>query len=161
MATSQKDAVIAAVKSVVGEIPAGTAMKGALSKDQLSTVQETVFNGIMDGSIDYSKDKTDAKLVRKYVNGMVDNYLRKAKELNGGNKYVAVSNRTPKDAQLAELKKLASTMQNDPEKLASVNAAIAEREASLRAAKVSSRKAKTAPAKIDATILPDELKDLA
>jgi hypothetical protein len=37
--------------------------------------------------VEYKKPTADATVVRRYVNGMVDNHLRKAKELNGGTKY--------------------------------------------------------------------------
>lgn len=64
-----------------------------LSSQQLETVKANVFNGIINGLIEYSKDINNHAEVRSYARSMVMNHLKKAKELNGGNSYVASSSR--------------------------------------------------------------------
>jgi hypothetical protein len=93
----QKDAVINAVASILGDrYEAGINARELLSADEVTAVKNTVANGILSGSVSYSKDISDEKAVRRYVAGLVDNHLRKAKELNGGMKYSAVTTRGPR-----------------------------------------------------------------
>ncbi len=85
----QKDAVVQAVKTVLGSrFTESAAAKSLLSDDDLETVRKSVLDGILAGSVEFGKETSDQKAVQRYVNGMVDNHLRKAKELNGGTKYV-------------------------------------------------------------------------
>ncbi len=62
-----------------------------LSNAQLEAVKSAVVSGIAAGTIEYSKDITNSAEVRTYGRSMVMNHLKKAKELNGGHVYKAVS----------------------------------------------------------------------
>lgn len=107
--TGQKDAVINAVASVLGDrYEAGINAREILSSDELAEVKNIVANGVLDGSVSFSKDSSDEKAVRRYVAGLVDNHLRKAKELNGGVKYSAATTRGPRTAK-ADAAPVAST----------------------------------------------------
>lgn len=93
----QKEAVINAVASILGnQYEAGINARDLLSADQISSVKEAVTQGILNGSVSFSKPTNDDKVVRRYVAGLVDNHLRKAKELNGGVKYSAATTRGPR-----------------------------------------------------------------
>jgi hypothetical protein len=89
---SQKEAVIA---EVIAQLPnfqkyVDNAIL-LLSNAQLEAVKSAVVTGIGVGLIEYSKDKTNSAEVRTYGRSMVMNHLKKAKELNGGHIYKAVS----------------------------------------------------------------------
>ena len=99
----QKDAVINAVASILGDrYEAGINARELLSADEITSVKNTVANAILSGSVSYSKDTSDEKAVRRYVAGLVDNHLRKAKELNGGVKYSATTTRGPRASKAAK-----------------------------------------------------------
>lgn len=55
-----------------------------LSSQQLEAIKVNVMNGILNGTIEYSKDINNQAEVRTYARSMVMNHLKKAKELNGG-----------------------------------------------------------------------------
>lgn len=65
-----------------------------LSSQQLENIKANIFNGIINGLIEYGKDINNHAEVRSYARSMVMNHLKKAKELNGGNTYVAASTRS-------------------------------------------------------------------
>lgn len=92
MAKGQKEAV---VEQVIGILPNFVKFQdsaiSALSNDQLETIKHNVFQGIVNGDIEYGKDRTNQTEVRAYARSMVMNHLKKAKELNGGNSYVKSS----------------------------------------------------------------------
>lgn len=63
-----------------------------ISSAQKATVVEELCNGFLAGEIEMSSEGKqkyfgDRKELRKYVVGLVNNWLRKAPELNGGSKY--------------------------------------------------------------------------
>lgn len=92
--TSQKDAVVNAVKEVLGNnFLLGSNAKEHLSSEQLAEVKNIVANAIINGDVAFSKTDADEKSIRRYTAGLVDNHLRKAKELNGGQKYVPATTR--------------------------------------------------------------------
>jgi hypothetical protein len=100
---SQKDAVINAVASILGDrFEPGINARELLSAEEITSVKNTVSNGILNGSVSFSKDVSDEKAVRRYVAGLVDNHLRKAKELNGGVKYAATTTRGPRANKAAK-----------------------------------------------------------
>jgi hypothetical protein len=144
---SQKQAVVNAISKVLGSsfISGSTAVKSILTSDQLKQVRTLVFDGIKNGDVQINKSYDDSGLQR-YVNGMVDNHLRKAKELNGGTSYRPSSTRASKnvkDPQLSALKKLASSYSSGNPELTKVQAAIMARETELgiaRASNVTSKK---------------------
>lgn len=86
----QKEAVVA---QVLLELP--NFQKGVdnaillLTNQQLENVKANVMNGIINGLVEYSKDINNHNEVRTYARSMVMNHLKKAKELNGGHKYIS------------------------------------------------------------------------
>jgi hypothetical protein len=168
MSTSQKEAVVAAVEEILGDsfVSGTTIVKETITSDQLSQLREQILTGILGGTIAYSGDRSDAKAVGRYVNGMIDNHFRKAKELNGGMKY-AVKNvtgsRGSRDPQLTALRKLAKGYAAGSPELIRVQQAIVAREAQLlqerNAAKAENKRSETLK-KIDVSVLPAELSSL-
>jgi len=168
MSTSQKEAVVAAVEEILGDnFESGvTPVKETITSDQLGQLREQILTGILGGSIAYNGDRSDSKAVSRYVNGMIDNHFRKAKELNGGMKYTVKNtsgSRGSRDPQLTALRKLAKGYAVGSAELARIQSAIASREAQLvqerNAAKAQSKRSETLK-KIDASVLPAELSSL-
>ena len=62
-----------------------------LSNQQLEDIKANIFNGIINGVIEYGKDPNNHAEARSYARSMVMNHLKKAKELNGGNSYISNS----------------------------------------------------------------------
>jgi hypothetical protein len=155
---NQKEAVIKAVKEVLGtQYNTSIEINSILTKSQKSQIIDKIFYGIISGHIAYNKDNTDTVAVKKYAPGVISNYLRKAKELNGGKKYVAQSvGRGSRDPKLSQLLKLQSEYNVDTQEYKEVATAIIERRAELTTTKVKVKKQL-----IDTSILPDDLQDLA
>lgn len=168
MSTSQKEAVVEAVEAILGDsfVSGSTIVKETITADQLSQLREHILTGILGGSIAFSGDRSDAKAVGRYVNGMIDNHFRKAKELNGGMKY-AVKNtsgsRGSRDPQLTALRKLAKSYTMGSPEFVRIQSAISAREAQLlqerNAAKAQHKRTETL-SKIDMAVLPAELSSL-
>lgn len=153
MTTSQINAVFQAVCSVLNRESFDSVVE--LSKEERSNVVNIVTEGILSNKVDFSTDAkakydTDEK-VKGYVTGMVSNHLRRDKRLNGGIQDAPKTSR-PKDEQLKALKALRDGITN-PEQLAQVDQAIAERMAELQ-------QAKTPVIKINIDALPENLKHL-
>jgi hypothetical protein len=134
MSISQKQSVVNAVTTTLGTRYVSTsAVKSILTKEELAAVRSLVLADIQAGNVAIGKNY-DINQLRRYVNGMVDNHLRKAKELNGGTTYHTTGTRkakTPKDPQLNALKKLAKTLKSDNPEFTKVQAAISARESEL------------------------------
>jgi hypothetical protein len=85
---SQKEAVI---DEVMVQLPSFTQGQDIaltmLTHDQLEDIKAHVFNGIINGRIEYGKDPNNHSEARTYARSMVMNWLKKAKELNGGYNY--------------------------------------------------------------------------
>lgn len=164
--TSQKQAVIDAISTVLGNsfVSGETNVREVLTSEQLEQVRDLVANGILNGDVTFGKDTSDADDVRRYVNGMIDNHIRKAKELNGGSKYVAAKTRGPRDEQLSTLKKLLKTYEEGSAQYKQVLSAISTRQNEILAARSAlknnaPRKAR-ATKNIDMSILPPELQNI-
>lgn len=82
---TQGEAVYNAVVEVLGEKPTG---RVELSDSQLKQVEERVILAFKNGETVHSKNPDEAGL-RKYVPGLVNNWLRKDLRLNGGTPYQA------------------------------------------------------------------------
>lgn len=82
---NQKDAVFAAIVSVLGHTPT-TAVE--LTESQKPLVYDILVKGFMNGEIAYKSDFDEA-IIRKYVPGLVNNWMRKDKRLNGNTEYQA------------------------------------------------------------------------
>jgi hypothetical protein len=153
----QNDAVFQAVCSVLDAKSFDSAVE--LTKEQRDSVVNIVTQGIVGGQVDFSdeakaKYDTEAK-IKSYTGGMVSNHLRKDKRLNGNTKYEIKnpgSRAGSGDPALKALKALRSTI-TDPENLAAVDEAIANRTAEVQASKQ-----KTVV--IDPEALPEHLRHL-
>jgi hypothetical protein len=85
MGKSQGEAVFQAVCEVIGGDPDG---KVILRKDELAAVHSKVLLAFTSGQTVHSKSPNEATLL-KYIPGLVNNWLRKDKRLNGGVQYAA------------------------------------------------------------------------
>lgn len=84
----QKDAVVVEVKNQLPNfIPYKDNAILLLSGTQLEIIKTNIYSGIVNSTIDYSKDRTNTAEVRAYARSMVMNHIKKAKELNGGHIY--------------------------------------------------------------------------
>ena len=123
---SQKQSVLDAVVVVKGSL------NGELTKPEFAQVSEIVASEILNGEVTFSDEarvKYDtAEKVLAYTRGMVNNWLRKAPELNGGHKYEPSFKKGPQgDSELKALKALAAQFPDNEE----VKQAIADKEATL------------------------------
>jgi hypothetical protein len=123
---SQGEAVFQAVRTVFteGAVPSTTEWNSA----QKETVHHLVFKLFKSGATVHKSNPDDAALL-KYIPGLVNNWVRKDKRLNGGSKYEAKnpgSRAGSGDPMVREMKALLSTL-SDPEQRDQVQAAIDER----------------------------------
>lgn len=80
----QVDAVIEAVMQVKPDFKQHSDKGNEIIVDDMrKQVCKIVIDGILNGNVDYSKDHTNIKEVRDYCPGMVSNWLRRNKILNG------------------------------------------------------------------------------
>ena len=124
-------------------------------------VRTMLFSQFRDGDITFKssfqfKVDDDAEL-NKYVSGLLNNVIRKAKEFNSGKAYVIKnpgSRAHSSDEPLRELKKLLNqvSLSDDQEAIDEVNEAIVTRKAQI--------KPKTAAAPINVDALPEHLQHL-
>ncbi len=160
----QKEAVVKAVREVLrSQFSSGVNVIAIITRDQKNQIRTKIFNAIVEGYVTYSKDISDNKELRKYVNGMVDNHIRKAKELNGGIKYTTKnpgSGRGRRDPQLVNLKKLQTKYSQKEPEFTKIQVAIQKRETELAEQRVVAtleRKNKTRLKNINKEVLPPEL----
>lgn len=160
---SQSESVVFYTKQVLGEsFRPGAPILEYISKDETASVVDLVTQSIQEFETDLSaqaREKfADPKKLRSYVVGMVNNWFRKGKELNGGTKYEIKnpgSRQGSTDPQLKELKLLmkALTERNAaPDALAKVQEAIDQRISEIQPA------AKKVEVNLD--LIPDHLRDL-
>jgi hypothetical protein len=163
---SQKDSVVNEVKAILGSAYSpNVSVRELLNDNQLTIIRSNILSGIINGTITYGKEITDEKEVQKYVSGMVSNYFRKSKELNGGNLYAPTTTGSgSRDAQIVELTKLyKSYVEGSPEFL-QIQEAIATRKAFLESQKVvivKEKKKNKEFESINMDALPEGLKNLA
>ena len=157
----QREAVYKYVTEVLGsEFEPGMNVYDSMNTERRAKVNEAICNDITAGEVDFSdsaKEKYDtpAKL-KGYVSGLISNWIRKDKQLNGDQTYVPANpgSRTGQgDPQLRELRKLLKLHKgtNDEAKIQSfidarVNTIKAERDMHIS---------------IDSDLLPEELQGLA
>jgi hypothetical protein len=162
----QKDSVIKEVKAILGSsYDSSVSAKDQLSDEQFIIIKNNIANGIINGTIAYSREILDEKEIKKYVSGMVSNYLRKVKELNGGVAYtpsfIASNSRDP---QLSELNKLSKSYVEGSSEFNQIQEAILARKAELELQKNTATKDKNKLKEINPinmNALPDSLKNLA
>lgn len=101
----QKDAV---VEAVLLALPNFVKYKDnailLLSNADLEAIKNSINNQILNGTVEYSKDKTNIAEVRSYARSMVMNHLKKAKELNGGHAYVSTTSEDTKTTTVVRQK---------------------------------------------------------
>ena len=153
---NQKEGTFNAVCSVTGQDSFDAAVE--LTSEQRAQVIEMVTQGFINGDIEMS-DGAKAKYseeskMKTYCNGLVSNWLRKDKRLNGGIKHQIKnpgSRAGSGDPVIKELKKLLEVCGEDKQE--AVQHEIDKRLATLKA-----EKAKTVEINMD--LIPDDLKDL-
>ena len=90
---SQKQAVVDEVVAALGSsftLGKDNALS-MLTKLQLHLIKTNVAHAILNGEVAYTKSVSNPTEVIAYAKSMVMNHLKKAKELNGGGDFVAVS----------------------------------------------------------------------
>ena len=160
---NQRTATCSTILSVLAdrgvnyELNGETPISEVLNETDRAKIREIVFAGFRNGKIEMAEEskekyKEDSAL-KSYVSGLVNNWIRKAPEFNGGSKYVAKnpgSRSGSGDEQVREMKKLLGQT-TDPSKKQLVQSAI-----DARLAEIAAEKAPT----IDASKLPEHLRDL-
>jgi hypothetical protein len=134
---NQKEGVFNAVCSIFNQESFDGPVE--LSKEQRANVIAIVTEGLSNGTIDMTdaaREKySDESKMKGYTNGLVSNWLRKDKRLNGGVKHQIQnpgSRAGSGDKVIKELKKLRSTL-TEEDQIAAVDAEIDKRLATLKA----------------------------
>lgn len=143
---TQGEAVFQAVKEVMGNVDG----KYEPTKEQLRQIEATVLAMFTSGLTVHSKNPTPDQL-KKYVPGLVNNWLRKDKRLNGGVQYVAKnpgSRSGSQDESIKAMRLLQQTVDTEEAK-AAIQVEIDKRLAEL----------KPTPT-VDITKLPESLRHL-
>src|SRR5687768_12409870 len=86
MSMNQRSGVFMVVSSVFGKDIAPNT-KVELSKDQLQMVYDELFHLFKAGEIEYRGGVPDDTKLKKYIPGLVNNWMRKDLRLNGGSPY--------------------------------------------------------------------------
>lgn len=164
MKVNQRTATVNTLLSVLNdrgveyEVNGDTPISEVLTDSDKAKTREILFTMFRNGSVEY-KDQFQSKVnddseLKKYISGLVNNWIRKAKELNCGEAYKAKnpgSRAGSGDDQVREMKKLLSVTE-DATARAAIQAAIDER--------VSKLKAEKSNIEIDASKLPEHLRNL-
>jgi hypothetical protein len=116
--------------------------EGLTGEALISSATERVKQGLMSGECEHGNEsiRTDEKDAKTYAKAVVNNYLKKDKELNGGVKYEPKTKRGPivKDPELKELKKVLKALEAnnaDPTLIGQVQERITAKEAEIEAGK--------------------------
>jgi len=128
----QGDAVYQAIVNVCGQQDT----KYEPSKEQRASVKQILFDGFKAGTIVLGKEYTDEEL-SAYIPGLISNWLRKDKRLNGGVAYVPAnpgSRAGSSDPQVKAMRLLLAS-KTDPEERAEIQGFIDARVATLKPAK--------------------------
>jgi hypothetical protein len=111
----QKEAVFQAIVNVTGFTGEGACSP---TKEQRHQIHSILVEGFKAGKISIEKQYDEAGL-KSYVNGLVNNWLRKDKRLNGGTAYVAKnpgSRQGSTDPQIKAMRALLSTLTDESER---------------------------------------------
>jgi len=144
---NQKTATYEAIKSVI-DFEDNTVV--TLTKDQKAEVKAILVEQFENNEIELKSEQED---LGKYVNGLINNWLRKDKRLNGNIEYKAKnpgSRAGQGDAQIKNLRLLLKTDIDETAK-AEVQAAIEARLAEIKPEK---------KIEVDPTAIPEHLKHL-
>ena len=161
---NQRSATVNTILSVLSErgceyeLNGETPISDVLNDSDKAKVREILFTMFRQGEIEYkssfqSKVDDDSEL-KKYISGLVNNWIRKAKEFNSGNTYQAKnpgSRAGSQDSKVKEMRKLLQVT-TDPQAKAMIQEAINQR--------VSEIKAEKNQVEIDASQLPEHLRHL-
>lgn len=154
---SQKEAVYTTVKSVLAEhgVNHEDGERLELSKPLKDQVISILVTGFNNGEIEL-KSKQDN--IKSYVNGLLNNWLRKDKRFNGGVVYKAKNpgSRTgQQDPMVKNLRILLSTLPEGSEAYEACKARMEQ-----RIAEVKAEKARAQVKEIDFSCIPDDIKAL-
>ncbi len=143
---TQGEAVFQAVMAVMGEQDS----KYEPTEKQLDSIHELVFLSFKSGDTTHSKNHTDDQL-KKYIPGLVNNWLRKDLRLNGGNKYVTKKPGSRSGSQDESVKNMRAllSMTTDPLAKVAIQQEIDKRVAALKPTVT-----------IDPTKLPESIRHL-
>ena len=109
---SQKDAVYQATMAVLKrnnvEFKDGQNVRDAI-KDNLrlrSEIRNLVFQGLRTGKVAFggSEDERDDRTLRTYATGLISNWFRKDRRLNGGGRYIPATTREDRHVSAGERK---------------------------------------------------------
>lgn len=127
MAKTQGEVVVECVRAVFteGKVPNTTEW----TKQQLEQVHEMVVQAFINGEVEKKSGGNDEVSIRKYVPGLVNNWVRKSTALNGGTQYVPKNpgSRTGSGDEKLKNLKILLTMVTDPEAKLAVQAEIDKR----------------------------------
>ena len=150
---NQRESVYSAVVAVKGNVSG----KVELTTEERARVVGLVCEAFDAGEVTFKETEAnqaklaDAKELKKYVVGLVNNWLRKDPNLNGGEKYEAKNPGTrSSDAQLKNLNLLLKAT-TDEKKQQKIQAFIDKRKQEL---------VKTKAVEIDMDLIPEELKEI-
>lgn len=142
------------------ELNGPTPVSEVLTDKMRADVRSLIIGLFKNGDMTFKDEATATKYLsdeselKKYVSGLVNNWIRKYKPFNSGQAYQAKnpgSRQHVGDEQLKELKKLSAQCQGNPEAMKEVTDAIVARKAELEA-----ERAKTVEIKADA--IPEHLR---
>lgn len=159
---NQRTATVDTILSVINDFGGSYELNGVkpvcdvLTDKMKEEIRSRLFTMFRNKEVSYSSDfqpkvDNDTEL-KKYISGLVNNWIRKAPEFNNGSKYEAKnpgSRQGSQDEQIREMKKLLSTV-SDPKQKDMIQAAINERLAEITT--------KTVEINVDA--LPESLRHL-
>jgi hypothetical protein len=118
---NQRNATVNCILSVLEErgieyeLNGSTPITNVLNSDDKKKIRDVLFVFFQQGKIEF-RDTTrlsDDKYMKDYISGLVNNWIRKAPEFNGGSKYEAKnpgSRAGSGDEQIREMKKLLNTV---------------------------------------------------
>ena len=162
MKVNQKTATVNAILSVLKEHGVNYELNGSIPVSEVLTdtmtnkTKEILFAMFRSGNVEYSiefKSKVDSDSeLKKYINGLINNWVRRAREFNCGIKHEAKnpgSRAGSTDEKVKEMKKLLS-ITTDPTAKAMIQAAIDQRVAEVKAEKNQ--------VEIDYSVIPAELR---
>lgn len=150
MSMKQKEANFEAVCAVRGTTEFSEAVD--LTKEERSAVQSALLKGFQAGSISYTGDLKDTTKLTAYISGLVSNWLRKDRRLNGGVQYVAKNPGTRTGSGDESLKAMRALLgaTTDEDARVEIQAEIDKRVSELKPKKV-----------INVDALPESLRHLA
>ncbi len=161
---NQKTATINSILSVLKdrdvdyEMNGETKMSDVLTAEDKTSIRALIFTAFRDGKVEYKesfseKVSDDAKL-KSYISGLLNNWVRKNKEFNGGVIYKAKnpgSRAGSQDPEIKEMRKLLKVTADENAKV-TIQAAID--------AKLAEIKATTNNVTIDVNSIPEALRHL-